>query len=439
MRETVSEAESTSSKQTLVLVADDDEQVREVTSRALRMQGYDAVSASDGAEALSCLDKHPIDFLLTDVRMPGMSGLDLAREVRSRCPRIPIVMMTAFSDLEAATAAAAMGVSGYLKKPFDDIMEVPATVGRILGARDADSDGDEQGDGGSASEDRLEEAQEELRSLQVQFLKQEKLASLGQLAAGIAHELNNPIGFIVSNLNTLGQYAGDILRLVMVYRKLARWALACDVEDGKALAAKVRKLEEEVDVNFIVDDLIPLVTQSKEGADRVRGIVADLKTFSHPGGAEADWFDINRCIESTLNIAWNAIKYQADVEKDLGDIPKVLCTASQINQVFLNLIMNSVQAMDEKGVISARTWAEDGKVFIELGDTGKGMPAEVRERIFEPFFTTKPVGEGTGLGLSVAYGIISRHGGDISVKSELGEGTTFTITLPVDGPRKDAK
>ncbi len=182
---------------------------------------------------------------------------------------------------------------------------------------------------------------------------------------------------------------------------------------------------------------MPLVIQSREGAERIRRIVTDLKVFSHPGDSKADWSDLNTGLESTLNIARNAVKYKAEVVKEFGPLPKVFCNASQLNQAFLNLIVNAAQAIEEKGTITLRTWTSGGNAYVSVADTGKGMTEDVKARVFEPFFTTKPVGNGMGLGMSVVYGILKKHGGSISVQSKQGEGTTFTIELPIRGKARE--
>ncbi|MDD5298752.1 MAG: bacteriohemerythrin [Rhodocyclaceae bacterium] len=267
---------------------------------------------------------------------------------------------------------------------------------------------------------KLEEAQNQL-------LQSEKLAAIGQLAAGVAHEINNPVGFVTSNLGTLAQYVDKLLALVEAYE---------NVEEGLAerllQEASVSLARREADLEYLRDDVRDLLKESQDGLGRVRRIVQDLKEFSHVDQAEWQQADLNAGIESTLNVAWNEIKYKARVDKELGVLPPVTCIPAQINQVILNILVNAAQAIESQGTIFLRTGARDGWAWFEIRDTGKGMAPDVKKRIFEPFFTTKPVGKGTGLGLSLSYGIVSKHGGRIEVDSEPGKGTTFRVWLPVE-------
>ena len=263
-----------------------------------------------------------------------------------------------------------------------------------------------------------------------QLLQSEKMAAIGQLAAGVAHELNNPIGFVQSNLKTLEGYVNDLL-------KITEQAEQCAVDMQGGAADEFRRLCKEIDLAYVKDDIRQLVMESKDGTDRVRRIVQNLKEFSHVHENEWQWADLHRGVESTLTVVWNELKYKAVVQKEFGELPEVYCLASQINQVIMNLLVNAAQAIETQGIIIIRTGVEDiegvsGKnVWVEVADTGKGIAPENLKRVFEPFFTTKPVGKGTGLGLSLSWGIVERHHGKLEVKSEVGAGTTFRMTLPV--------
>jgi signal transduction histidine kinase len=254
------------------------------------------------------------------------------------------------------------------------------------------------------------------------------MASVGQLAAGVAHEINNPIGFVQSNLNVLGQYVEDLAALVAAYEE----RLAPE-QRGAARAALP-----DVDLRFILDDLPQLLGQSKEGVARVVKIVRDLRDFSYVDRPEWQQVDLHDCLESTLNLVSHELKYKATVERHYGTLPKITCMPFQINQVVMNLLINAVQAIPERGRITIRTAVDSDGVRVDIADDGKGIPADVIGRIFEPFFTTKPIGSGTGLGLSVSYGIVRKHGGTIEVASTEGKGTTFTIRLPVVPPAAEA-
>jgi two-component system NtrC family sensor kinase len=274
--------------------------------------------------------------------------------------------------------------------------------------------------------DEMEALNTQLKETQNQLLQSEKMASIGQLAAGVAHEINNPIGYVYSNLGTLEKYVGDLLQMVGAYEQLE--ALA---PEGSPALSGVRQIKQRVDLSFLREDLSGLMSESKEGITRVKKIVQNLKDFSHVGAAEEwQWADLHRGLDSTLNIVWNEIKYKADVRKEYGTIPEIECIPSQLNQVFMNMLVNAAHAIQERGTITVRTGMEDGQVWIEIADTGTGIAPENLQRIFDPFFTTKPVGKGTGLGLSLSYGIVHKHHGQITVQSELGKGTTFRIRLP---------
>lgn len=268
---------------------------------------------------------------------------------------------------------------------------------------------------------------QKLQEAQDQLLQSEKMASIGQLAAGIAHEINNPIGFVNSNMGSLESYVGSLFELIGKYEQLIR-----QCPGAQAQVTAMEKLRRDADLEFLQDDVSDLVRESMEGLKRVKDIVQSLKDFSHVG--ETDWqeADIHQGIDSTLNIVYNEIKYKATVQKEYGKLPMVKCVISQINQVVMNLLVNASHAIKEKGTITIRTGTEAGGVFISVADTGGGIPPDILNRIFEPFFTTKPIGQGTGLGLSLSYGIIKKHNGRIEVQSEVGKGTCFTIHLPVD-------
>ncbi len=277
----------------------------------------------------------------------------------------------------------------------------------------------------------LNDAYVKLQSLQGQLLQAEKMASIGQLAAGVAHEINNPIGYVYSNLGSLQKYLNDIFQVMDVYEK-AEPALA----ETPDILAGIKSIKTKMDIAFIREDVVALMSESREGITRVKKIVQDLKDFSH-ADAEEEWqlADLHQGMDSTLNIVNNEIKYKADVIKKYSDIPNVECLPPQLNQVFMNLFVNAAHAMEEqRGTIILRTGVREDHVWVEVKDNGKGISPENLNRIFDPFFTTKPVGTGTGLGLSVSYSIIKKHHGKIDVSSEVGVGTTFLISLPLKQP-----
>jgi PAS domain S-box-containing protein len=268
----------------------------------------------------------------------------------------------------------------------------------------------------------------ERRRMDEQLQQSEKLASIGQLAAGVAHEINNPVGYISSNIGTLTRYLDDIFRLLDAYER---------VEVGLAESAAVEELhalKQDMDLAYLRDDIRALIDESGEGVSRVKKIVQDLKDFSRQEEAVWQVVDLHKGLESTLNIVHNELKYKAEVVREYGELPQVECIPSQLNQVFMNLLVNAAHAIEQQGVITVRTGAEQEWVWVEVEDTGKGIAPENLNRLFEPFFTTKPIGKGTGLGLSISYGIVQKHGGRIEVESEPGRGSRFRVWLPVAQP-----
>lgn len=275
--------------------------------------------------------------------------------------------------------------------------------------------------------EELKTLNQRLEEAHTQLLQSEKMAAVGQLAAGIAHEINNPVGFVNSNLGTLKGYLASLMRLIDAYQQLAK---GCPTDDPAVQQAK--RLGKEIDIDYIRADVVSLLNESTDGLDRVKRIVADLKDFSRVGEAKWQPADIHKCLDSTLNIVANELKYKAEVIKDYGTLPEIMCMPFQLNQVFMNLLVNAAHAIKEHGTITLRTGCTDKTVWIEVEDNGCGIPAENLKRIFEPFFTTKPVGSGTGLGLSVSYGIVQKHKGKIDVRSNLGNGSTFRVSLPIN-------
>jgi two-component system NtrC family sensor kinase len=257
------------------------------------------------------------------------------------------------------------------------------------------------------------------------------MASVGQLAAGVAHEINNPMGFIISNLTSLGKYVEKMVAYLDSDEKLLG---GCD----PAIQQTAHQERQKYKIDLICRDMPDLITESSEGAERVRQIVQDLKNFSHVDAGEFAEANINDGLESTLSIAWNELKYKAIVNKEFGSLPGVWCNMGQLNQVFLNILVNAAHAIVDHGEIRIVTREEEGSVRIAISDTGGGIKPENLKRIFDPFFTTKEVGKGTGLGLAIAYDIITnKHNGTIEVQSEVGVGTTFSIILPIEKKIQD--
>jgi two-component system NtrC family sensor kinase len=273
--------------------------------------------------------------------------------------------------------------------------------------------------------ERLGNAYEELKASQAKILQQEKMASIGHLAAGVAHEINNPMAFIASNLGTLDKYIRRLLDFIQMQEEMFKSLKATDTIE------KLGKKRKELKLDYIVQDVKQLITESLDGSERVQKIVQGLNRFSRVDNAEYKDADINGCIENSIKIVWNELKNKATLTKNYGNFPHTKCYPQQLNQVFVNLLINAVQSIKKQGEIAINTWSKDGSIWITVSDTGCGISKENQSKVFEPFFTTKEVGKGTGLGLSISYEIIQRHKGEITFESKAGKGTTFTIRIPI--------
>lgn len=281
------------------------------------------------------------------------------------------------------------------------------------------------------SSQELLQTNADLRNMQKQLLQSEKMATVGQLAAGVAHEINNPSSFVINNLEVLAQYIIDLKLIIEKYTALESHLRQTDTGDFSSFLNDIEKIKKEYNLEMILEDLPKLSKETLDGMERIKKIVTDLKTFSHSDEGKITNADIHELIDLAINIAMNEIKYKAAITKEYTpNISSIQCFPQQLSQVFLNLIVNAAQAIDDKGEIKIKTSEHNDTVVIEISDTGSGMSEDTSKHVFEPFFTTKPVGKGTGLGLSMAYNIIEKHHGKISVVSHSKEGTCFTIHLP---------
>jgi len=348
----------------------------------------------------------------------------------------PMYRLISVPIMEGGRACMLMGVGNkaddYDQHDVETLLLMGNAMWRIVSRNRAEK----------ALQQRVEELvalNRDLAATQLQLLQSEKMASIGQLAAGVAHEINNPIGFVKSNLGSLADYVDKLLSVARAYAQMEQQLQLGDpATSGSALAdavAVVRQRKTEADFEFLLTDLPVLIEESREGVERVGKIVMDLKNFSRVGETDFQWVDLHDGLESTINVVWNELKYKAEVVREYAELPQVYCVASQINQVVMNLLVNAAQAIAERGRITVRTGAEGAQVWIEVQDTGCGIDPRTQARIFDPFYTTKPLGKGTGLGLSIAMGIVKQHHGTLVVSSEPGQGSIFRITLPVNGGR----
>jgi len=405
-----------------ILIADDDPITRKILSAKIKTIGHEVLFAEDGMEAWEILRTKKTRILITDWMMPELDGPDLCRKIReAKWPYyIYIILLTSRDQRSDAVKGLEAGADDYVIKPI----HYEELVARIRSGQ------------------RIIQLEENYRVMHAQLLQSDKMASIGQLAAGIAHEINNPTGFISSNLATLHGYQKDIAPLLDEYRKLVQELKGANPGIESKLSSdkrieRILEMEKEIDIDFLLDDIPKLVSECIEGTKRIKQIVLDLKDFAHPGESELKYSDINKNMDSTLNVVWNEIKYKAAIKKDYGDLPLVKCYPQQLNQVFMNILVNAAQAINKGGMIAITSRAENGYVRVTISDTGCGIPPENTPKIFDPFFTTKEVGKGTGLGLNVAYNIIKKHNGSIDVKSRMGEGTAFVISIPIDGIDED--
>jgi len=408
----------------VILVVDDDATNLRTLGELLRPE-YRVRLASSGEDALRIAGSDPRpDLILLDVMMPVMDGYEVLRRLRAdeATRAIPVVFVTALHDDDSEQRGFELGAADFIHKPI----RAAVALSRIRAQIDARTARESLRRKALHMARMAEQGAEQLESTRRQLLQSEKMASIGQLSAGIAHEINNPVGFVASNLAALERYLDDLFSIID----------ACSAEPGapaEQRLAEVRGLMQRLEYDYVKEDVLDLLAESKEGVERVRQIVADMKGFSHAGASGWQWADLHGGLDSTLNIARSTFKHHCTLVKRYGELPHIHCIPSQLNQVFMNLVVNAAQAIEGSGEITVTTARVGGdSVRVSIADTGKGISPEGLRRLFEPFYTTKPVGEGTGLGLTLSREIVQRHRGQIEVSSELGKGTVFTVTLPID-------
>lgn len=392
--------------QAKILIVDDEPFNLDLLEQEL-MEDYEVVTAKDGEKAIAQANSEDPDLILMDWNMPGMSGIDAVRRLRQfdAHKTTPIFMLTAQSSMENQVEGLDAGADDYILKPFDpDDLHARIRSGLRIGKLQKEL---------AKERNDLQQALTELQVAEVQLVHSEKMAGLGKLVAGVAHELNNPIGFIYANMGHFERYVG-VLKGICDRAGVG----GDDAEQaGKAFSTLER-----------------LIKSCSGGAQRIKQIVIGLRTFSRLDEAERKSVDLHEGIDSTLTLLEHHMGERIQIEKTYGSLPLVECYAGQLNQVFMNLLTNAADAIEGEGVITISTEADGDQVTIAISDTGVGMSTEIMNQVFDPFYTTKEVGKGTGLGLSISYGIVEKHGGRIDVESVEGEGTTFRIALPVQMP-----
>ena len=410
-----------------VLIVDDSPVMRRSLAKALG-DAYRCTEAGTVLEAFELLRSSEFSLVITDIIMPGLSGIELLRKVVEAYPRTAVIVVSGVDRPQRALDAVRLGAFDYLIKPFDnDVLTL--TVTRALEHRSLLINAKRYKADLEARNEELIRGKQQLQRLQAQIVQNEKMASIGQLAAGIAHELNNPVGFLYGNLDLLGSCVNDLARVVRFYEH---------VELPSEIAQAAQSFKDQIGYSRTVSDLDSIIADCREGAERVRDIVQNLRTFSRLDEAELKRTDIHEGIESTLRILSRYFSVGTiELVRDFGDLPAIEAYSAKLNQVWMNLLVNAAQAIGPNpGRVTISTRSTDDKVYVAISDTGCGIDPTVAGRIFDPFFTTKSVGEGTGLGLSISFGIIEDHGGTIKVESKPGVGTTFTVELLQRLPEK---
>ena len=407
-----------------VLIADDEPVSRRLLQSFLETWGHQVAAAANGAEAWQLFQSDDFAIVISDWVMPEMDGLEFIRRVRNCSrdtarvgsawtPYVYIIMLTSKTQKEDVVKGMEAGADDFVSKPFDrDELRVRLRAGeRML-----------------QLEQTLAKQNQDLRQAQAAMIQTEKLASLGQLAAGVAHEINNPIAYVTNNLAVIRRDGLAALNLLAKYSNLS--AHLARLEPG--VAAEIARLEDEIDLAYIQQNLGRLLDTSLKGLQRVRDIVGNLRDFARLDEAEFKEIDLNSALQTTIEILQHELKQKMiRLEASWQDVPPLPGHPGKLNQVFLNLLMNAIQACPAEGGIQVRTRTDGDFAVAEIEDNGSGIRPEHLPHIFEPFFTTKPVGQGTGLGLSVSYGIVRDHNGSIEVDSAAGRGSIFRVRLPL--------
>jgi two-component system NtrC family sensor kinase len=417
--------EITTADQAKILIVDDSRLVRTVFTGALGAT-YACVTAGSYDEAMECLRTDEFDLVLADVIMPGLSGIELLRKIVVTYPDTAVIMVTSVDKPHRAVDALRLGAVDYLIKPCE-LPVLQLSVERALERRRLLLDAKRYKEELEKRNAELTERRAELQRLQSQVVQNEKMIALGRVAAGIAHELNNPVAFVYGNLDLLKSGLGSISELIAFYESM-------DLnEDTRQRAAEIKARGPYP--NFL-DELDEVIADCAEGTERIRDIVTNLRTFSRLDEAEFKKFDVNAGIVSTLRLLSPSFNDgRIELIREFGEVPEIDAFGGQLNQVWTNLFVNASQSIGaDGGVVRVKTWLDEEHVVVTIADTGCGIPRQDLDRIFDPFYTTKAVGEGTGLGLSICFGIVEKHGGTITADSKLGEGTAFTVRLPLSNP-----
>jgi signal transduction histidine kinase len=418
-----------SSSQPFILIVDDNPTNLSVLSKALKLANYKVRAVVDGEEALKQVELHPPELILLDIQMPKLDGFETCRRLQANpvTSKIPVIFMTALGDADNKVKGLSLGAVDYITKPFDQ-EEVLARV-KVHWKLKQLTD---------LLEQQVTEQSQTLQKNQTQLLQQEKFSTLGHLIAGIGHEINNPLGCITSNIEVAKQYLADMTALLALYQE--KYPQPGDV---------ILSMIDEIDLDFISQDFVKLQDAMAVAGNRLKDISESLRNFARADDEQKKTIDLHEGLENTLLLLQHRIRARSDrpaidISKHYGGLPLVECYPGLVNQVFMNILANAIDALEESNQgrsfseiqlqpnqIKICTEAKNDFVVISISDNGVGMSEPVKERIFEYQFTTKGIGKGTGLGLAIAHqAIVEKHGGKIEIASEVGHGTTFTLVLP---------
>ena len=406
-----------------ILIVDDSPTVR-VTFKKHLSPKYRCAEAGSVLEALALLKQEDFSLVIADVQMPGLSGIELLRKIIDNYPHTAVIMVSGVDRLQRVLDAVRLGAFDYLIKPCDvEVLEL--TVERALERRNLLFNAQRYKDDLEKRNFELAEGKAQLERLQAQIVQNAKMASLGQLAAGVAHEINNPVGFVYGNLDFLNDTVNCLVRLLRFYDQAAL---------PPEIAAGAQTIKDAIDYEALIDDVESMIADCRIGAERIRDIVQNLKTFSRLDEAEFKKTDVHEGLDSTIRILSRYFtRENIHLVRDYCEPIQIDAYSGQLNQVWMNLLANAAQAVSENGgEVRVTTRREGTSVTVSISDTGVGIPPEHLDRIFDPFYTTKPVGEGTGLGLSISFGIVRRHAGEIRVESQPDRGTTMIVRLPIN-------
>ena len=437
-------------KNATLLIVEDDVFTRTSMTAYLTAEGYSVNKAGNGLEALEGIESSQPDLVITDLRMPEMGGLELLKKLKDAYPQLPVIIISGEGTMGSVIEALQLGARDYLQKPIQDMgllkhsIDVALSHASLKKAHDMYREDlewlvERRTQELSEKNKELVETVKQRKLAEAQLLQAQKLESVGQLAAGIAHEINTPTQFVSSNVDFLDESFQEVAELLNTCWKTLQ--LVKNGEQAEQAIQDVEALAEELDWEYLKEEIPVAVKQSREGVQRIATIVTAMKEFSHPGSRSKTDIDLNKIINTTVTVARNEWKYVAKMETDLDEkLLPVKCLSDEIGQVFLNMIVNAAHAIEtklgenpegEKGRILITTRQRDGFAEIRIADTGSGIPDYAKHRIFDPFYTTKKVGKGTGQGLAIVHSVItSKHDGTISFTTKKNEGTTFVITLP---------